>query len=243
MPVSGKWTLIAAFVGVAWLSQPVWAAKIERFKDNEGTLHISNMGEAVQIKPGGVPAPPPAAPGAAPGAPGVTPAQPPAPPGGPVGQPQAFPPPPVPPPPVPQAAPPPPGPPPMPSRRSPLRPPPVAAPPPVVAPPPEQEAPPPEPQIEPPPGTEEQIFEPPPGEQPSSEADSQTPDRLAQNPEQFSSAGGRVTAVEIPVALWVVQSCVPLSKKRPSGNNNLRLKLANCRPESRKKHECSTRQP
>ncbi len=77
MPLSWKWRLALAVLGVVLWSHPGSAAKIERFKDSEGTLHISNSGEAEPAKPGEAVtprvtpvAPPPAA---------VPPAPPPAP--------------------------------------------------------------------------------------------------------------------------------------------------------------------
>ncbi len=95
MPVSWKRRLVAALLGLALLSPAGAAAKIERFKDPEGTLHISNAGEE-PVKPGGVTAPAtPAAPGPAPqplphpGSPPATlpaPAPPPVPPPPPQGQ-------------------------------------------------------------------------------------------------------------------------------------------------------------
>ncbi len=64
MPLSWKWRLALALIGVALLNHPGFAAKIERFKDKEGTLHISNSGEADPGKPGAAPnsSPTPAAP-------------------------------------------------------------------------------------------------------------------------------------------------------------------------------------
>jgi len=59
MLVSWRWRLVVALVGlVLFLSPSGVAAKIERFKDNEGTLHISNTGE-VPVKPGGATTPSP----------------------------------------------------------------------------------------------------------------------------------------------------------------------------------------
>jgi hypothetical protein len=57
MLVSWRWRLVVAVVGlVLFLSPSGVAAKIERFKDNEGTLHISNTGEE-PVKPGGATTP------------------------------------------------------------------------------------------------------------------------------------------------------------------------------------------
>ncbi len=72
MLVSWRWRLGVALVGVALLSPSGAAAKIDRFHDKEGTLHISNTGEepvkggAAAPMPPGTPAP---APQAAPPAP------------------------------------------------------------------------------------------------------------------------------------------------------------------------------
>lgn len=71
MPVSWKWRLVVALAGIAlFLSHSgVATAKIERFKDKEGTLHISNTGE-VPVKPGGATTPnPPSTPTTAPAPP------------------------------------------------------------------------------------------------------------------------------------------------------------------------------
>jgi len=68
MLVSWRWRLVVALVGIVlFLSPSGVAAKIERFKDSEGTLHISNAGEE-PVKPGGAttPSPPSLPPGAAP---------------------------------------------------------------------------------------------------------------------------------------------------------------------------------
>jgi outer membrane biosynthesis protein TonB len=56
MPLSWRWRLVVALLGIALMSPSGAAAKIERFKDKEGTLHISNTGE-VPVKPGGATAP------------------------------------------------------------------------------------------------------------------------------------------------------------------------------------------
>ncbi len=80
-----KWRLGAALLGVTLWSYPVAAAKIERFKDTEGTLHIHNEGEEA-AKPGGAATPnTPAAPQPLPPPP-VAPPMPPPP--APVPQPQ-----------------------------------------------------------------------------------------------------------------------------------------------------------
>lgn len=74
MPVNWRWRFVVALVGIAlfWGHSGV-AAKIERFKDNEGTLHISNTGEAPD-KPGGATTPNlPSAPTAQPMPPGPRP--------------------------------------------------------------------------------------------------------------------------------------------------------------------------
>jgi len=61
MPVSWRWRLVVALVGMALFLSPAGvAAKIERSKDNEGTLHISNTAE-VPVKPGGATTPAPTA--------------------------------------------------------------------------------------------------------------------------------------------------------------------------------------
>lgn len=59
MPVSWRWRLVVALVGIVlFLSPSGVAAKIERFKDKEGTLHISNTGD-LPVKPGGATTPSP----------------------------------------------------------------------------------------------------------------------------------------------------------------------------------------
>ncbi|MCX5892383.1 MAG: hypothetical protein NTW80_05305 [Deltaproteobacteria bacterium] len=50
MPLSGKWRLVLALVGVVLWSQPGVNAKIEHFTDKEGTVHISN--NAAEAEPG-----------------------------------------------------------------------------------------------------------------------------------------------------------------------------------------------
>lgn len=100
MPVSWRWRLVVALVGIAlFLGHSGVAAKIERFKDKEGTLHISNTGE-LPIKPGGATTPNSASTPAPTPAPTAAPAPQPTPPA-----PRLVP---VPPPPE-QVAPPPPG--------------------------------------------------------------------------------------------------------------------------------------
>jgi len=76
MPVSWRWRLGVALVGVALLSPSGVAAKIDRFHDKEGTLHISNTGEE-PVK-GGAAAPMP--PGTPPPLPRPVPPPPPQPP-------------------------------------------------------------------------------------------------------------------------------------------------------------------
>ncbi len=52
------WRLVATlFLGVVLMSRPGVAAKIERFQDDQGTLHISNAAEGEPTKPGAAPAP------------------------------------------------------------------------------------------------------------------------------------------------------------------------------------------
>ena len=57
MPLNWKWRLVVALVGVALWCHPGVAAKIEHFKDTEGTLHITNAGEPEAAKPGAAAAP------------------------------------------------------------------------------------------------------------------------------------------------------------------------------------------
>ena len=52
-----SWGFLLAFLGVALWNYPGMAAKIERFTDPAGTLHISNFKEGEPAKPGGVPTP------------------------------------------------------------------------------------------------------------------------------------------------------------------------------------------
>ena len=47
-----RWSLIFALIGVVLWSQPGIGAKIDRFTDQEGTLHISNESQAEPGKPG-----------------------------------------------------------------------------------------------------------------------------------------------------------------------------------------------
>jgi len=55
MLLSWKGCLFLALFGVVLGSQPAMSAKIERFTDKEGTVHISNAGEAEPGKPGVAP--------------------------------------------------------------------------------------------------------------------------------------------------------------------------------------------
>lgn len=57
MPLNWKWRLVVALVGVALWCHPGVAAKIEHFKDTEGTLHITNAGDPEAAKPGAAAAP------------------------------------------------------------------------------------------------------------------------------------------------------------------------------------------
>ncbi len=59
MAVSWKQLLVVACVGMALLSPSKAAAKIERFKDKEGNLHITNTSEE-PVKAGGLTTPTPA---------------------------------------------------------------------------------------------------------------------------------------------------------------------------------------
>ena len=54
MLVGWKWRLALALVGVALWSHPGVAAKIDRFTDKDGTLHISNKEAEEPIKTGPV---------------------------------------------------------------------------------------------------------------------------------------------------------------------------------------------
>ena len=58
-PVKMRWSLIFALIGVVLWSQPGISAKIDRFTDKEGTLHISNESTAEPVKPGGAQTPAP----------------------------------------------------------------------------------------------------------------------------------------------------------------------------------------
>ncbi len=101
MPVSWRWRLGVALVGLVLLSHSGAAAKIDRFKDKEGNLHITNVGEE-PVKKGGVTTPTPSA--------TPTPSPTPAPTAAPAPPPLPRPVPPLPPPPPPpEQAPPPPG--------------------------------------------------------------------------------------------------------------------------------------
>ena len=46
MPVNLRWRLAVALLGLALINPPEVAAKINHFKDDQGTLHISNDREA-----------------------------------------------------------------------------------------------------------------------------------------------------------------------------------------------------
>jgi len=46
MRVNWKWRLAVALLGLALMNPPGVAAKIKHFKDDQGTLHINNAGEA-----------------------------------------------------------------------------------------------------------------------------------------------------------------------------------------------------
>jgi len=52
MPVKWKWRLVVALLGVGLMSHPGEAAKIQHFKDDQGTLHICNADEAAPGKAG-----------------------------------------------------------------------------------------------------------------------------------------------------------------------------------------------
>jgi hypothetical protein len=54
-----RWIQIFTLIGVLLWSPPGISAKVERFTDKEGTLHISNEAPAEPGKPGGVQAPAP----------------------------------------------------------------------------------------------------------------------------------------------------------------------------------------
>ncbi len=58
-PVNMRWIPIFTLIGVVLWSPPGISAKVERFTDKEGTLHISNEAPAEPGKPGGVQAPAP----------------------------------------------------------------------------------------------------------------------------------------------------------------------------------------
>ena len=58
-PVNMRWIPIFALIGIVLWSPPGISAKVERFTDKEGTLHISNEAPAEPGKPGGVQAPAP----------------------------------------------------------------------------------------------------------------------------------------------------------------------------------------
>jgi hypothetical protein len=70
-----KWRVSLILLTMAWWSLSPAAAKIEHFKDTQGTLHITNVGPENQAKPGTAPAakvaPAPGSPGPGLPAPGL----------------------------------------------------------------------------------------------------------------------------------------------------------------------------